>query len=529
MRALRCKDWVETMTPRAITSAALTLFGLAGLALAAWAPVAQAQTAPRVTTWSFTAAGKMTAVAAIDGLAGSRPAGTVTWKDGNTALGSAGVEPAAASAGSGTIAAGASHTCVIAANTGVKCWGKNDEGQLGNGTTTDSATPVAVKTGSADLTGVLAIAAGFKHTCALTASGVKCWGLNKTKQLGDDTTERRTTPVDVKFGAGTAPKIVDIASGGGHTCALTAAMTVKCWGYAGPGKDAQGMHIDKGNAPSDVALAGGATPLGSIVQIAAGNRHTCALSVDGAAYCWGINSRAEFGNGANDNTFVEKADKAGLVNRTSDKSYLANVVAIAAGSRQTCALTRAGSVACWGANNGPFGGGFDASRDAPIKDVFGSGLGNDYPLADKLIDWPSAPSPLDSNDVVVGLAAGRGNYLSDSGSPSGFHICALTIRGGVRCTGDNRKGQAGSAKAQMVDNAVAIAAGGEHTCAIASDGKVMCWGNNDAKQLGVASPASSSSPVAVVGVSAVLRVRALLEVARSSPPAALQATFAAAQ
>ena len=157
------------------------------------------------------------------------------------------------------ISAGYSHTCALLSDHTVECWGYNGEGELGDGTTTDSATPVQVKdvAGTGTLSNVTQISAGYSHTCALLTGGaVECWGYNYNGQLGNGTTTDSATPVQVKdvAGTGTLSNVTQISAGGSHTCALLSDNTVECWGYNGEGELGNGETADRTTPVSVIGI-----------------------------------------------------------------------------------------------------------------------------------------------------------------------------------------------------------------------------------------------------------------------------------
>ena len=188
--------------------------------------------------------------------------------------------------GVASVDAGQEHTCAVTTAGGAKCWGRNTFGQLGDTTTDDSSVPVDVE----GLTsGVAAIAAGWGHSCAITDAGaLKCWGKNDYGQLGDGTLRDHRHPVDV---VGLSSGVVAVSLGTEHTCALTDDGAVKCWGYNQHGTVGDGT-LQFRRVPRDVVgLSSG------VASIVAGGNHSCAVTDAGAVKCWGYNQHGQLGNG----------------------------------------------------------------------------------------------------------------------------------------------------------------------------------------------------------------------------------------
>ena len=176
------------------------------------------------------------------------------------------------------IAAGSYHTCAVTNAGRVKCWGYNEFGQLGDGTRTKRLTPVDV---GGLTSGVMMVAAGDYHTCALTnAGGVKCWGQNNYSQLGDGTTTPHLTPVDVNR---LTNGVMTIAAGTNHTCGITTMGGLRCWGWNGVGQLGNGTSIQ----PLTPVHVNGLT--NGVRAVAVGSVHTCALTDAGSVKCWGWN------------------------------------------------------------------------------------------------------------------------------------------------------------------------------------------------------------------------------------------------
>jgi cysteine-rich repeat protein len=380
-------------------------------------------------------------------------------------------DPSCDPGSSGKIATGNDHTCLLLDTGAVRCWGNNQFGQLGYGHTApigDNEFPATAS--DVDVGGhVIQIGAGGNHTCALLDTGaVRCWGRGEYGQLGyynliDEETnpnigddEVPATAGDVEVGG----RVVQIAAGEHHNCALLDTGDVRCWGHGGSGRLGYGnsLHIGDDEAP---ATPGDVTVGERVSQIVAGGAHTCALLETAAVRCWGLSGYGQLGYG--DTRSISVPAVAGDVNIGG------RVARLAAGTHHTCAvLETSGKVRCWGYGlHGRLG---YASTD---------NVGDDE-------------LPTDAGDVDVGGSVGQ---IATGGS----HTCARLKNGAVRCWGYGLHGQLGyadtrdngddeppaEAGAVNVGGWVAqIATGMHHTCALLEEGNVRCWGYGASGRLG---------------------------------------------
>ncbi len=247
------------------------------------------------------------------------------------------------------ITAGRDFTCALLKNGSVWCWGRNDSGQIGNGIKNgpehcnflksstsvkqqkynDSCSTVAVPVFG--VSSAVQISAGENHTCALLSDGqIKCWGDNRSGQLGDKMVKDFSAAPVLVFGV---MRATGIAAGFAHTCATLWDGRVKCWGKNNEGQFGDGTKKDSA-IPVEVRQ------LFSATAISAGVYHTCALISGGAVKCWGKNESGQLGTGLSADTLLPLA-----------VTNVGDVVSVSSGWYHTCAVSSDGSLKCWGKND----------------------------------------------------------------------------------------------------------------------------------------------------------------------------------
>jgi alpha-tubulin suppressor-like RCC1 family protein len=219
--------------------------------------------------------------------------GDGTYGDSATPVQVKGVGDTGTLSNAAQISAGDMYTCALLSNHSVKCWGENNDGELGNGKKTDSSTPVPVSA----ITNAIQVSAGSLHTCALLSNHrVKCWGKNFAGELGDDINSHghedgegvdfSPTPVPVRA----VTNAIQVSVGLYHTCVLLTDHRVECWGNNSDGELGNGKRTDSSTSVPISAIT-------NAVQISAGYDHNCALFSNRRVTCWGLNHDGELGNG----------------------------------------------------------------------------------------------------------------------------------------------------------------------------------------------------------------------------------------
>lgn len=366
-------------------------------------------------------------------------------------LGLSGTKQASATQAMPVVIGGYYHSLALKPDGTVWAWGKNDCGQLGDGTTINKSIPVQVQ----NLFGVVAIAAGDYHSLAVKSDGtVWAWGKNDCGQLGDDTTINRSTPVQVKGpdGSGYLTGVVAVAVGSNYSLALKSDGTVWAWGSNISGQLGDGTFSSGRYTPVQVQN------LSDVVAIAAKGGHSLALKSDGTVWAWGVNGNGELGNGTTQGSTVPLK----VLN-------LDGVVSIAAGYQHSLALKSDGTIWAWGRNGeGQLGNGtYDSYKSVPVQVSY---ISNGVMIAAGYSDSLALGSD--------GIAWGWGsNYFGEIGNAAKYQRIPYQISGFYR--------------------AVTIEAGHLHSFAVKSDGTVWALGYNNCGQLGDGTATNRSTPIQV--------------------------------
>ena len=229
------------------------------------------------------------------------------------------------------LSSGYSHTCAILDNGAVSCWGRGNNGQLGNGATSDRSTPTLTSSLGTGRTAV-ALSSGGYHTCAILDNGaVSCWGRGNYGQLGNSATSDKTTPT-LTSSLGTGRTAVALSSGGHHTCAILDNGAVSCWGRGTYGQLGNGGTSTKTIPTLTSSLGTGRTA----VALSSGDLHTCAILDNGAVSCWGYGHYHQLGNGATSDRSTPTLTSSLGTGRTA--------VALSSGYSHTCAILDNGCV-----------------------------------------------------------------------------------------------------------------------------------------------------------------------------------------
>jgi alpha-tubulin suppressor-like RCC1 family protein len=259
------------------------------------------------------------------------------------------------------IAVGSLHSCALLDNSAVKCWGRNQYGQLGYGDT-DSRGDGAGEMGDALLAinfgagrTARAIAAGKYFTCALLDNfAVTCWGANTGGQLGLGDTAERTSPTAlaaIDFGSGLTARA--LSAGDDHVCAILGDGALVCWGGAGNGRLGSGGTSNIGDGTNEMGTKLAAVSLGSsstAIAVSAGQAHTCVVFTSTEVKCFGNGGSGRLGVG-NQNDLGDSPSEMGTALPAINLGTGRTALAVSAGAEHTCALLDNAALKCWGSGD----------------------------------------------------------------------------------------------------------------------------------------------------------------------------------
>lgn len=406
----------------------------------------------------------------------------------------------------GSMALGREHSCVLDDQGGVRCWGYNLGGQIGNGISQLDSNIVKACSGrnnspcTESLSNIRKIALGDASTCAVLQDGVaKCWGSNNYGRVGVGwfAAENYNFPREVchqgsihASSCQPLPFIRSIDSGSAHACAVDESGQVYCWGGRGYGRLGIG-HKDEAPNPEPVCSGDLGDPCGSqltgIDQVVAGIQHSCAKTTSGGVKCWGYNDKLALGIGSDDSIKVFTP-----LDVCAQGSYyhnncvpLRNVVSIDSGDYHVCALLQSGQLHCWGYNSsGVLGSGTLQSQANPAP-VCASGSRETEDCVPLTNVTTFSMGEAHTCAVANGdaLCWGEGDYGrlgngTDDNSSIPTPICLAGEWNGTACV--NVIGTTFDTLSGVTN----IAAGDQHTCAVVASGAVRCWGENYYGQLG---------------------------------------------
>lgn len=375
--------------------------------------------------------------------------------------------------------------------TNLAAWGNNAQGQIGDGSTISRSAPVPV-----DQSGVLSgktlvqVVRGSSHTMALCTDGtVAAWGRNNAGQLGDGTTTDRAVPVVVNAASGVSAlfgkTVVALAAGAQHSLALCSDGTVAAWGGNGSGQLGDNLQEAFSNVPVAVNAANGVSALfgKTVVGLTAGAQHSLALCSDGTVAAWGANESGQIG----DNTLTDRSVPV-AVNAEAGQSALfgATVVSLKAAPRGALALCADGTLVAWGDNSsGQLGDHSSTNRQTPVAVNADSGVSA---LSGKAVVSMAAGEEhslaLCADGTVASWGSGEFGQLGDNSVNSFSDVpAAVNVANGT--------------SALFGKTVVGIAAGSFQSVALCADGTVAAWGKNDSGQLGDATTTNRIAPVAV--------------------------------